>query len=273
MRLTVLTVPDGEVDVAADRLWEAGAAAIEERTEPGGWVALLTVLATADEVSAERIGGIPKAWSLGFVDRDEPPSQAWRDHVCPVEVNAELVLHPAWVRADEAADRTTVFVEPGGAFGLGDHPTTRLSADAAWRLTSPGDRVLDVGSGSGVLAIVCLLRGAEAAVAIDVADAAREATLDNADRNGVSDRLTASCLPLTEVNGSFDLVLANILAPTLTAMADDLVRVVRPGGHLVVSGVLAEHHGHVVEALDGLTVVARHIADAWACLELVRPVA
>lgn len=271
VRLAALTVPVDDIEVAGARLWEAGAAAIEERGLVDGHCTLVTVLAADDETSRLRLGELPTAWTLEFADDDSVVSEAWRDHAAVIRINAQLELRPAWLEDVSRGAETTVVIEPGSAFGLGDHPTTRLSADAAWRLTQPDDRVLDVGCGTGVLAIVAVVRGATRAVAIDVAEAAREATADNARRNKVADRIEPSCTPLHEISADFDLVFANILAPTLVALADDLVRVVAPGGRLVASGVLADHHDHVVDALRGLELVATSVDDGWACLEFVNP--
>lgn len=267
MRLTQLIVPAADAEVAADRLWRAGASAIEE-DDAGDRVRLTTLLAGDDDTSRMRLGDLPGHWTVAFVDGDDAPSQAWRDHAQPVEVNDELVLQPAWQPAAGDHGRTVVMVEPGGSFGLGDHPTTRLSADAIWRLTSAGDRVLDVGCGSGVLGIVAALRGAASITAIDVAEAAREATVDNARRNGVAECVDASCIPLTQIEGRYELVVANILAPTLIELADHLRRVLAPSGTLVISGLLADHHDHVVRALEPLTVVAVDVLDSWACVTL-----
>jgi ribosomal protein L11 methyltransferase len=268
MRLATLSVPMDDGEAAADRLWTAGARAIEERTV-GDRVELTTVLSDDDDVSRQRLGSISSTWSLSFRAAGAHP-ETWRDHVAPVVVNDELVIRPAWVVAGPFGGGVTVVaIEPGGAFGLGDHPTTRMSADAAWRFVAPGDDVLDVGCGSGVLAIVALRRGARAAVAIDVAEAAREATIRNATANEVADRLTAGCEPLAAVDGQFDLVLANILAPTLIALAPELRRVLAPGGHLVLSGVLADHHDHVIAALAPLRVIETTTRSGWACVVLV----
>jgi ribosomal protein L11 methyltransferase len=268
-RLVALTVPIDDVEVACARLWGAGAAAIEERPPDDGHQTFVTVLASDDLRSRTRLGELPATWDVTFSDDDSIVSEAWRDHAGVVRVNEHLELRPAWL-ASSATDATVVAIEPGSAFGLGDHPTTRLSADAAWRLTRPGDRVLDVGCGTGVLAIVSVLRGATSAVAVDVAEAAREATLDNARRNLVADRIVASCTPLDAVEDEFDLVFANILAPTLVTLADDLVRVVADRGRLVISGILADRHDHVLEALSGLDVSSRSFDDGWACVELVK---
>ncbi len=162
----------------------------------------------------------------------------------------------------------TVVIEPGGAFGLGDHPTTRLSAAAAERLAPTDGRVLDVGCGTGVLAIITTLNGASAAIAIDIAEAAVEATLDNARRNGVDQVISASTIGVDAVEGTFDLVLANILAPALIAMAPDLRRLTSPGGTLVISGVLAGAFDHVVEALHPMVVERVDTLDGWAAVEL-----
>jgi ribosomal protein L11 methyltransferase len=270
MRLIGLVVPAADADAAADRLWVAGATAVEELAGESGTVVVRTVLAADDQTSLGRLGPVPASWQIVFSDADDAPSEAWRDHARPIVVNDGLVLVPAWVPAD-TADAVVITIEPAGSFGLGDHPTTRLSADAVWRLTQPDDRVLDVGCGTGVLAIIALHRGAAHAVAIDIAEAAREATLANAAANGVSEGIEASCTPLADVDGEFDLIAANILAPTLVELADDLRRVLAPGGRLVISGILADRHEHVLAALAPLRVVATSTLDAWACVELVSP--
>jgi ribosomal protein L11 methyltransferase len=105
-------------------------------------------------------------------------------------------------------------------------------------------------------------------VAIDIAEAAAEATQDNARRNGVSDRISASTVEIADVDGTYDLVVANVLAPPLVAMADDLRRLTAPDGCLVVSGVLTDHHGHVLEALEPMVAVATDDLEGWASVEL-----
>ena len=271
MRLIELVVPRDEAELAADRLWCSGACGVEELDSGDDTSVLRTVLAADDGLSIERLGPLPERWGVRFVDVPDAPSESWRDHARPIVVNGELTVAPAWIDVDAEPGITLVRIEPAGSFGLGDHPTTQLSADAVWRTVSPGDRVLDVGCGSGVLSIVAVLRGAAHSTAVDVAEAAREATAANSERNGVAGRVDASCTPLGEVEGRFDVVVANILAPTLVELADDLRRVLAPGGRLVISGILAGRHDHVIEALAPLTPVRSDEADAWACVELVAP--
>lgn len=272
MRVVTLVVPAHDAELAADRLWVAGATAVEEVPGDEHTAIVRTVLAADDETSLARLGPVPGGWRVTFVDADDAPSEAWRDHARPIVVNDHLVIAPAWVASDVPDGPVVIPIEPAGSFGLGDHPTTRLSADAVWRLCRPGDRVLDVGCGSGVLAIAAVLRGASHATAIDVAEAAREASITNAVANGVHDHIDVSCTPLADVDGPFDLVVANILAPTLVELATDLRRVLAPGGRLVISGILADRHAHVLAALEPLRVESTATLDAWACVELVSPV-
>jgi ribosomal protein L11 methyltransferase len=269
MRVVEIESPSAAAELAADRLWMAGASAVEELIVDGDRARSRSVLASDDEVSLARLGELPSAWTVRFVEVDDAPSDAWRDFAGPIVVNDELVIRPAWVETAHAPGVTVIAIEPAGSFGLGDHPTTRLSADAVWRVTRPGDQVLDVGCGSGVLAIAAVLRGARSAVAIDVAEAAREATEHNARAHGVGDRIEASCSPLADIDETFEVVVANILAPTLVELADDLQRVLTPGGRLIVSGILAGRYDHVLDALAPLRPVRTDVLDAWACVELV----
>jgi ribosomal protein L11 methyltransferase len=267
MRLVQIAIPAAAGELAADRLWQAGAGAVEQVELGGGRVGVRSVLADDDATSLRRLGPLPVGWTVGWIDVPDEASDAWRAFVAPIEITEGIVLRPAWLPAIDDG-RLELAIEPGGSFGLGDHPTTRLSAAAVARLTTPGCAVLDVGCGSGVLAILAARLGAAGAVGIDVAEAAVEATRDNAVRNAVADRVSASVTPITDVAGSYDLVVANVLAPTLVAMADDLRRVVAPGGALVVSGILAGSHGHVLDALAPLRPVRTDVLDAWAAVEL-----
>lgn len=269
-RIVELRVPPEDAELAADRLWAAGARAVELIDGPGR-AAARSVLADDDDVSRRRLGALPPGWQLTFLDVPDEPSEAWRDFATPIEVSPTLVIRPAWLPAGAPRDGVLeVAIEPGGAFGLGDHPTTRLSAAAVERLVRPRDRVLDVGCGSGVLAIIAARLGAGQVTAIDIAEAAREATLANAAANGVADRVAASVDPLERVDGTFDLVLANILAPALVALAPDLVRATAPRGTLVISGVLVDGHDHVMAALAPLRPVRVDQLDGWAAIELRR---
>lgn len=268
MRATVLTVPSGDAELAADRLWSAGAQAVEEIDVDETAIQLRTSLGNDDAVTTTRLGVLPPSWALSFVDVDERPAETWRKFARPIVVSSRLVISPAWLDQPQLDGALTIPIEPAGAFGLGDHPTTRLSAAMVDRIVAPGDRVLDVGCGTGVLAVLAALRGAAHVTAIDIAEVAREATEANASGNGVGDRIAASTTPVEEIITEFDLVVANILAPALVAMAPALRRVTSKRGRLLISGVLTGGYDHVVTALAPMQVVASDDLDGWSAVVL-----
>jgi len=165
-----------------------------------------------------------------------------------------------------------LLIEPGSTFGMGDHPTTQLTMRAMRRalaeLPHGTARVLDGGCGSGVLAVAASSFGAAEVEAIDIAPASVPTTLANAERNGVGGAVTVSNTSLADVEGTFHVVLANILAPTLIELAPHLQRVVPPGGVLVISGVLAGRHDHVEAALARFHRTHIDELDGWAAVTL-----
>jgi len=166
-----------------------------------------------------------------------------------------------------------VRIDPGMAFGSGIHFTTVgcLAILEQVMTDSPAVeelRLLDVGCGSGILAIAGLLMGAKSAVGIDVDTDAVTAACDNAAVNGVSDRFRATAEPLSEASEPYPVVLANILAPTIITLADRLVAAVTPGGTLVLSGILRtqERRVHAVMRRRGMVRFARLRDDDWVAL-------
>lgn len=271
MRIVSLRVPADMSEVAADRLWGAGARAVEEVGPSDGRVELRTSLGSDDRTSRRRLGDLPDDWVLSFVEVDDRPAETWREFARSIIVNDRLVIRPAWRSPTPDPKVLDVSIEPGGSFGLGDHPTTRLSAAVVDALVRPGDRVADLGCGSGVLAVIAALRGAALVVATDIAEPAREATVSNARRNGVEGVVVASTTPIRELSGTFDLVVANILAPTLIELAADLRRLTDASGHLVISGVLTGGYDHVVDALAPMNVAANADLDGWSAVTLTHP--
>lgn len=264
MRQLVITVAEADVELASDALWGLGVVAVEERQGDGA-VELWTSLgddATDDDVL------LPQPWPFRFVEVDETVADTWRQFAQPVWVDDDLVVRPAWVPFDAPAGVTVLHIEPGATFGMGDHPTTILSLRALRRLVSVGDSVLDVGCGSGVLAIGACVFGAATGVGIDIAPASVPVTQANALANDVADQIDVSTTDLADVDGTYDVVVANILAPTLIALATDLQRVLADGGALVISGILTTAHEHVLAALAPLQVVATDEMDGWSAVTL-----
>jgi ribosomal protein L11 methyltransferase len=276
VNVLVLTVPAGESELAADALWALGVQAVEEREITSGtatgtqdhFVELRTSLGDDHDAVRRAAEGFPVRWRWRLEPVDEEAVESWRRHAVPTWVAADLVVVPAWRDVDVPAGATVLRIDPGAAFGLGDHPTTVLTMRALRDAVFPGATVLDVGCGSGVLAVAAARFGAGYVEAIDVSVAAVEATRVNALRNDVAGVVAVSTLPLAQVDGPFDVVVANILAPTLVDLADDLRRVTDSDGVLVVSGVLDAAHGHVVEALAPMHVIGRSALDGWAAVVL-----
>ena len=268
----VVTVDAGDVEIASDVLWTLGVRGVEERPTNDGRVELWT--SVGDEPAAieraTRALGERWPWTTVTVVDDEDAA-TWRDYAGPMWIDETLVVVPAWQSHEFGREITAIRIEPAGAFGFGDHPTTALSLVALRRSFTPGATVLDVGCGSGVLAVGAALLGAHRVRAVDIASAAVEATLDNARRNAVTEHIVVDATPVADLDGEHDLVVANILAPTLVELADDLRRLTAPTGHLVISGILAERHGHVLAALEPMVVERTDVVDGWAAVTLRHP--
>lgn len=260
MKALVLTVTPDQVDIAADVLWSMGVLAVEERHESADVVELWTSL--GDDITDV---DLPFAWRFEEVDDDVV--NTWRHYAEPVWVEPDLVVCPAWVDADFEAHVTVLRIEPGTTFGLGDHPTTRLSMQALRSHVRPGHRVLDVGSGSGVLALAARRFGAAAVTAVDIAAAAVTVGQANAARNHIAG-VEFSTAALHTLQQPYDVVVANILAPVLVELAGELVRLSHQV--LIVSGVLDDGYEHVAASLAPMEVQSVIRQDGWAALVLRR---
>jgi ribosomal protein L11 methyltransferase len=268
----VVTVPASEAELASDALWALGVVAVEEREAGSGTEDHLVELWTSlgDDVDAitREAEAFPKRWRWRLVEIDPSVADTWRRHAQPSWIERDLVVVPAWLPFDAPAGITVVRIEPGSTFGLGDHPTTVLSLRAVRKALFPGATLLDVGCGSGVLAVTACRLGAARADGIDISPASVGVMTENARANGVESRVSVSTTPLSAVDGPYDIVAANLLAPTLIELADELRRVMAPDGVLVISGILAERQDHVLGALAPLRVIGEEHREGWAAVSL-----
>ena len=189
----------------------------------------------------------------------------------PVEITPDFFIVPSWHEAPAQA-RTVIRLDPGLAFGTGTHPTTRMclrwTAQQAPALAAGWQRVLDYGCGSGILAIGAALHGGRGIAAVDIDEAAVQATQANASANGVT--LQAG-LP-DAATGMYPLVLANILASPLKLLAPLLAGHVAPGGHLVLAGILARQADELIEAYaPWLALQVTDQEDGWILMTAQRP--
>ena len=197
---------------------------------------------------------------------DQDWERAWMDDYQPIRFGESLWICPSHVEPDPDWP-LVIRLDPGLAFGSGTHPTTAMCLEWVDRNPVEGQTVVDYGCGSGVLAIACALKGAQEVVAIDHDPQALVATLDNAERNGVGERIER-LRPEDFQPGSAQLVLANILASPLVELADTLVGCCQPGGSLVLSGILAEQADGVIAAYsETCTLVDQARSGDWVRLD------
>ena len=177
---------------------------------------------------------------------DKDWSRVWMDDYHPMQFGERVWIVPSWCEPPQA-DAVNILLDPGLAFGTGTHPTTSLCLQWLDGQSLSGKQVLDYGCGSGILAIAAAKLGAKKITAIDIDPQALQATQDNAQRNHVNE-LISTHLPMDLPDAGYDMVLANILAGPLAELADLLCATLRPGGSLVLSGILAEQAESVATA-------------------------
>lgn len=224
-------------------------------------------------------------WHLGHLRRigelkdtllkEEDWANAWKVHFEVHRIGERVVIRPPWQEYEAKGDEVVVELDPGMAFGTGLHPSTKLSMLGVEQVVRDGDRVFDVGTGSGILAIAALELGAKEVDAVDVETVAVRATRENAERNGVSDRLNVdlgTAGPGEPFQGEYDVVLANIIARILIELSEYLVQATRQGGSLVLAGIIESREADVVDAFAarGAMVKTRRQIDDWVSLVLVR---
>ena len=206
-------------------------------------------------------------------------AEAWKEHFTTFRVGERLVVRPSWEPLAARAEDLVVTLDPGRAFGTGQHETTRLCLRALERYLRPGVAVLDVGTGSGILALAAARLGAERVRALDSDTIAVAVARENVERNGLGGRVEVAAGSLgpgwpwpEEPRGRFDLVLANISSAAVIELIPDAAAALRPEGLLVASGFLAERASEVEAASAAAGLVAREVDldGEWCALVAAR---
>jgi ribosomal protein L11 methyltransferase len=195
-------------------------------------------------------------------------SVAWGNRTAPIWFGDGACVCQPWAEFDRTSASLVVEIDPGRGFGSGAHPTTRMVLDEIAARVRPDTTVLDVGCGTGVLAIAAARLGSAAVVAVDIDDAAVEVTRANASLNGVAGAVRASSEPLPAIDGPFELIVANISASTLVLLAPELRRLSAPNGRIVLSGLSPGQSSIVSAAMRPLDVVSSLCRDDWVALVL-----
>jgi ribosomal protein L11 methyltransferase len=196
-------------------------------------------------------------------------AEAWKESYQVLHVGRRLVIRPSWRDYMPQPNEAVLTLDPGMAFGTGLHPSTRLCLIALEKWLSPGDSLLDVGTGSGILAIAAARLGARAVLAFDIDPVAVLVARENVLLNDVADivEVRQGTLPEAEATG-FNLAVVNILAETIAGLAPDLARCLAPGGLLIASGIIVEREPLVTQALsaESFTIVERQQEGDWIAL-------
>ncbi|SFQ18903.1 ribosomal protein L11 methyltransferase [Geopseudomonas sagittaria] len=216
----------------------------------------------------QRGGELPEYQVERIEDQDW--ERSWMDNFQPMRFGRRLWIVPSWHEAPEP-DAVNLLLDPGLAFGTGTHPTTALCLEWLDGQQLGGCRVLDFGCGSGILGIAALLLGAESALGTDIDPQALEASRDNAGRNGLPAEAFPVYLPEQLPQQPVDVVVANILAGPLVQLAPTITALVKPGGRLALSGILAEQAEEVRDAYAAaFDLDPTAVKDGWVRISGVR---
>ena len=210
--------------------------------------------------------------------REEDWANNWKQYFKPFTVGERLLIKPSWELCENPWNRAVLEIDPASSFGTGQHHTTRLCLELLEQLMRPGDRVLDLGCGSGILSIGALLLGASGATAVDIEENAAATATENARKNHIDPTLyRVFCGNVLEdetlcreIGDGYDLICANIVADVLIAMKQLFRQFLRPEGTLIVSGIIMERRDEVLDQLKkaGFALLEVREKEGWAAASL-----
>ena len=256
------TTSDESSDLVADVLWSMGVVAIEERQNEAGRATLRTSMGADVQAAITAVKSVFPDIETEVIGVARSVADTWREYATATWVTESVALVPAWVSAPENA--TSILIEPLDTFGLGNHPTTVLALRLALRCIDNNAHVIDVGCGSGVLAIaLSKLKQCTCAV-FDIAESARGAVQQNTQLNDVSNVEWTDHWQTAHA----DAVVANILAPVLKAEAESIENTLTSEGLVVLSGMRDEQVAGVLGYYRNCHEVTRETMDGWTAVVL-----
>lgn len=210
---------------------------------------------------------------------EEDWANNWKQYFKPLKVGEKLLIKPSWEEYDNTDERVVLEIDPASSFGTGQHHTTRLCLELLEKSLNGGEKILDLGCGSGILSIGGILLGAENAVAVDIEENSVATAIENAGKNHITaDKYRALCGNIiddealaAEIDGTYDIITANIVADVLIAMRDFFGRYLKPDGILIISGIIEERMDEVVDAViaSGFEKIEANIKEGWAAVKLI----
>ncbi len=192
----------------------------------------------------------------------------WKAYYHAMPVGEHLMVCPSWESCD--TDRKILKLDPGMAFGTGTHETTNLCLEVLDKAVKGGERILDVGTGSGILGIASCLLGADSCDGVDIDPTAVKVATENAQLNGVDDRFAVKVGDLSETaSGTYDIVVANIVANAIMALSASVPQFLKKGGLYLTSGIIIDRKDEVVQCLEnlGFKILTVHTKNNWVCIE------
>lgn len=239
---------------------------ISEEDNAAEAIGYLTELMNADGIEYELV-------SLDVNDSDW--ADGWKKYFKCTEIGKKILIRPSWEDYDKNTDRIVLSIDPGAAFGTGTHATTSLCLELLEGYVNEKSRVLDIGSGSGILSIGSVLLGAEHADGVDIDAAAVKVAIENAEINGVSDKTSYLVGDLADkISGKYDIVCANIVADVIIRLLENVADYMKEGAVLITSGIIDSREEDVKAGFEkfGFSVEQRLTKENWCafvCKKLI----
>lgn len=211
---------------------------------------------------------VPYTITQNVVNEDDWAT-AWKRYYSPTKIGSRLVVVPSWESYEKKPEEIVLTMDPGMAFGTGTHETTQLCLQLLEQYIAPETRLLDIGTGSGILAIASLLLGGKEAVGVDIDETAVRVAKENSAANGVARQVEWIAGDLAQkVNGKFHIITANIVADVIIRLIPDLKRFWMPGSVFIASGIIDSREQDVIQALEdaGMKISKRVTAGGWVAL-------
>ncbi len=210
--------------------------------------------------------------------KEEDWANNWKQYFKPLKVGNKLLVKPSWEKYDDNDERIILEIDPASSFGTGQHNTTKLCLELLEKAIQGGERILDLGCGSGILSIGGILLGAKEATAVDIEENAVETAKENALKNQISnEKYTAYCGDIIsdkglkeKIGNGYNIITANIVADVLIAMSGLFKKFLSNNSTLIVSGIITERKNEVIDAIveNGFTIVEEAEGDGWVAVML-----
>lgn len=194
----------------------------------------------------------------------------WKKYFKSIPIGNKLIIRPIWEDKIDSKDRKVLNLEPGLAFGTGMHETTRLCLKMLEDIVTPQKTILDVGCGSGILAIASLLLGAKSAIGIDIDELSVKTAIENAKINNVSDKFEAICGNLTDdINGKYDIIVVNIVADILIQLSANIKQFMKQNSIYIMSGIIDSRVQDVKNAIANDFIILQECEEnGWVALKV-----